>query len=167
LDRQAGDGDFGANMSAALRRFGLPLRGSDTDVLDALSRSYFVRAGGTSGAVFGTLFRELSKSFSAHEQFERAFAQGVRAGLDAVVDLGGAQVGDNTVVDALHPANEALAHGGSAADAARAAAYGAESTRDRVARKGRASYVGDAGRGAVDPGALVVAWLFEAAADAR
>ncbi|WP_422743775.1 dihydroxyacetone kinase family protein [Mycobacterium sp. WMMD1722] len=167
LDRQAGDGDFGVNMSAALGPFALPLRGTDAEVLDALSRSFFVRAGGTSGAVFGTLLRELSKSFSGDEPFDRAFAEGVRAGLGAVVDLGGAQVGDNTVVDALHPANEALQHGGSSAEAARAAADGAESTRDRVARKGRASYVGDAGRGAIDPGALVVSWLFEAAAESR
>jgi dihydroxyacetone kinase len=164
LDRQAGDGDFGSNMSAALSPFDLPLRGSDADVLDALSRSYFVRAGGTSGAVFGTMFRELSKSFAEADEFDRAFAGGVRAALESVVELGGARVGDNTVVDALHPANDALQQGDSLADAAAAAAQGAESTRERVARKGRASYVGDAGRGAVDPGALVVSWLFEAAA---
>ncbi|MBO0679885.1 dihydroxyacetone kinase subunit DhaK [Mycolicibacterium sp. S2-37] len=166
LDRQAGDGDFGTNMSAALSHFDLPLRGSDADVLDAISRSYFVRAGGTSGAVFGTLLRELSKGFSGEARFSRAFAEGVRSGLTSVVELGGAQVGDNTVVDALQPANDVLQQGGSLADAAQAAAAGAESTRDRVARKGRASYVGDAGRGAVDPGALVVSWLFEAAAEA-
>ncbi|BCI55889.1 dihydroxyacetone kinase family protein [Mycolicibacterium litorale] len=166
LDRQVGDGDFGANMAAALGRFDLPLRGSDADVLDAIARSYFVRSGGTSGAVFGTLFRELSKAFAGDDDFPAALAAGTRAGLESVVELGGAQVGDNTVVDALHPANEALQQGDSLADAARAAAEGAESTRDRLARKGRASYVGEAARGAVDPGALVISWLFEAAADA-
>lgn len=165
LDRQVGDGDFGANMAAALGHFELPLRGADTDVLDAISRSYFVRAGGTSGAVFGTLFRELSKSFADGDSFGRALAEGTRSGLESVVELGGAQVGDNTVVDALHPANELLQEGGSLAEAARAAADGAESTRDRLARKGRASYVGEAARGAVDPGALVISWLYEAAAE--
>ncbi|HEX2213498.1 MAG TPA: DAK2 domain-containing protein, partial [Mycobacterium sp.] len=49
---------------------------------------------------------------------------------------------------------------------AEAAAAGAESTKDRVARKGRASYVGEAGKDVIDPGALVVSWLFEAAASA-
>jgi dihydroxyacetone kinase len=164
LDRQAGDGDFGVNMSAALGRFGLPLRGSDADVLDAIARSYFVRSGGTSGAVFGTLFREMGKAFGEAGDFREALAAGTRAGLESVVELGGAEVGDNTVVDALDPANDALQRGDSLSEVARAAAEGAESTRDRVARKGRASYVGEAARGAVDPGALVVSWLFEAAA---
>lgn len=167
LDRQVGDGDFGVNMSAALGGFDLPLRGSDAEVLDAIARSFFVRSGGTSGAVFGTLFRELSKAFSGTDDFREALAAGIRDGLESVVELGGAEVGDHTVVDALHPANEALQQGVSLAEAARAAAEGAESTRDQVARKGRASYVGDAARGAVDPGALVISWLFEAAADGR
>ncbi|KUI25320.1 dihydroxyacetone kinase family protein [Mycobacterium sp. GA-2829] len=164
LDRQVGDGDFGVNMSAALGRFELPLRGSDAEVLDAIARSYFVRSGGTSGAVFGTLFRELSKAFADTDDFRDALASGTKAALESVVDLGGAEVGDNTVVDALHPANEALQQGDPVSAAAQAAADGAESTRDRVARKGRASYVGEAARGAVDPGALVVSWLYEAAA---
>jgi dihydroxyacetone kinase len=114
--------------------------------------------------VFGTLFRELSKAFADTDDFRAALAAGTEAGLSSVVELGGAQVGDNTVVDALHPANEALQQGDSLAEAARAATDGAESTRDRLARKGRASYVGEAARGAIDPGALVISWLFEAAA---
>ncbi len=164
LDRQVGDGDFGLNMSAALGHFDLPLRGSDAEVLDAIARSYFVRSGGTSGAVFGTLFRELSKAFAESDEFRAALAAGTGAGLESVVELGGAQVGDNTVVDALHPANEALQQGASLAEVARASVEGAESTRDRVARMGRASYVGEASRGATDPGALAISWLFEAAA---
>ncbi|BBX17929.1 dihydroxyacetone kinase subunit DhaK [Mycolicibacterium duvalii] len=163
LDRQVGDGDFGVNMSAALQHFSLPLRGSDAEVLDALAQSYFVRAGGTSGAVFGTLFRELSKAFADSDDLTTALAAGTKEALEAIVELGGAQVGDNTVVDALHPANEALQRGDSLRQAAHAATDGAESTKDRVARKGRASYVGEAGKEAIDPGALVVSWLFEAA----
>ncbi|MGE2728520.1 dihydroxyacetone kinase family protein [Mycolicibacterium vaccae] len=166
LDRQAGDGDFGTNMSAALQHFSSPLRGSDADVLDAVSQSFFVRSGGTSGAVFGTLFRELSKAFADEDDFTGALRAGTQAALDAIVELGGAQVGDNTVVDALYPANEALQRGDSLHQVAAAAVEGAESTKDRVARKGRASYVGEAGRDVVDPGALVVSWLFEAAAEA-
>lgn len=166
LDRQAGDGDFGVNMSAALQHFSSPLRGSDADVLDAISQSYLVRAGGTSGAVFGTLFRELSKGFADHDDFTAALTAGTQAALDAIVELGGAEVGDNTVVDALHPANDALQQGHSLQKVAETATEGAESTKDRVARKGRASYVGDAGKDVIDPGALVVSWLFEAAASA-
>jgi len=66
------------------------------------------------------------------------------------------------MVDALSPAVDALDNGASLADVARAAADGAESTRDTTATKGRASYVGENARGVVDPGAVVVSWLYEA-----
>ncbi|CAM3838258.1 dihydroxyacetone kinase family protein [Tsukamurella ocularis] len=162
LDRKAGDGDFGTNMAAALGHFPLPLRGTDGEVLETIATSYLVRAGGTSGAVFGTFFTELGRALQADGA---GFARGVRAGLDAVVDLGGARVGDKTVVDALSPAADALDGGGSRADAAAAAAQGVAATADSAASRGRASYLGDAVRGVPDPGALVMSWLFEAAAN--
>ncbi|KXO89305.1 dihydroxyacetone kinase family protein [Tsukamurella pseudospumae] len=161
LDRKAGDGDFGTNMAAALGHFPLPLRGPDSDVLEAIATSYLVRSGGTSGAVFGTFFTELGRALQPDGA---GFAAGVRAGLDAVVELGGARVGDKTVVDALSPAADALSAGGSMADAAEAAARGVAATADSAASRGRASYLGDAVRGVPDPGALVMSWLFEAAA---
>ncbi len=164
LDRKAGDGDFGTNMAAALGHFPLPLRGTDGEVLDAMSTSYLVRAGGTSGAVFGTFFTELGRVLEADGA---RFARGVRAGLDAVVELGGARVGDKTVVDAISPAADVLDAGGSLADAAAAAAQGVAATADSTASRGRASYLGDAVIGVPDPGALVMSWLFEAAAGGR
>ncbi|WP_336669892.1 dihydroxyacetone kinase family protein [Tsukamurella sp. USMM236] len=164
LDRKAGDGDFGTNMAAALGHFPLPLRGTDGEVLDAMSTSYLVRAGGTSGAVFGTFFTELGRALQADGA---GFARGVRAGLDAVVELGRARVGDKTVVDAISPAADVLDGGGSLADAAAAAAQGVAATADSTASRGRASYLGDAVIGVPDPGALVMSWLFEAAAAGR
>ncbi len=164
LDRRAGDGDFGTNMAAALGHFGLPLRGPDDAVLDAIATAYLVRSGGTSGAVFGTFFTELGRALQPDGA---RFAAGVRAGLDAVVELGGARVGDKTVVDALSPAADVLDGGGSLADAATAAADGVAATADSTASRGRASYLGDAVKGVPDPGALVMSWLFEAAASAR
>ncbi len=161
LDRRAGDGDFGTNMAAALGHFPLPLRGTDSEVLGAIATAYLVRSGGTSGAVFGTFFTELGRALQPDGA---GFAAGVRAGLDAVVQLGGARVGDKTVVDALSPAADALDAGGSPAEAAAAAAAGVEATAGSAASRGRASYVGDAARGVPDPGALVMSWLFEAAA---
>ncbi|MGV7904424.1 DAK2 domain-containing protein, partial [Mycobacterium kansasii] len=82
--------------------------------------------------------------------------RGVRAGLDAVVELGGARVGDKTVVDAISPAADVLDAGGSLADAAAAAAQGVAATADSTASRGRASYLGDAVIGVPDPGALVM-----------
>jgi dihydroxyacetone kinase len=165
LDRQAGDGDFGTNMAAALRHFSLPLRGSDSAVLRAIGTSFLVRAGGTSGALFGVFFDELARAAADSSDRREILEVGVPEALRRIQDLGGARVGDDTLVDALAPAADALADGASLSDAATAAADGAESTRDLVAARGRASYVGDRARGVVDPGALVVAWFFAAAAD--
>ncbi|MGC5247427.1 dihydroxyacetone kinase family protein [Gordonia sp. DT219] len=164
LDRRAGDGDFGVNMDAALGHFAIPLRGSDTEVLDTIATSFLVRAGGTSGALFGVLFRQLATSFADGRGFDESLSAGAQTALAEITDLGGASVGDNTMVDALSPAVDALADGDTGAAAA-AAERGARSTEELTAAKGRASYVGENARGVIDPGALVVSWLFRAAAD--
>lgn len=162
LDRTAGDGDFGVNMRAALAPLASPLRGTAAGVLDAIGQSYLVRAGGTSGAVFGLFFATMARNLEDAGELEaETLAPAVRAGLDAIVDLGGAKVGDCTVVDAIDPAVRALEDGGGLAGAARAAAEGTEATAGTAAGKGRASYVGDAAKGVVDPGALVMSWFFE------
>ncbi|MCG7439492.1 dihydroxyacetone kinase subunit DhaK [Corynebacterium freneyi] len=162
LDRKAGDGDFGVNMREALGAFDLPLRGTVGEVLHAVGESYLVRAGGTSGAVFGLFFGKMGAKAGDAESFADVdVAAVVRAGLDAIVDLGGAKVGDGTVVDAIEPAVLALEGGASAAEAASASVEGAEATADQVAGKGRASYVGEAAKGVVDPGALIMGWFFE------
>ena len=162
LDRKAGDGDFGVNMRAALGPFDLPLRGTVGDVLHSLGESYLVRAGGTSGAVFGLFFATMGAAAGDAKSIPDAdVAAAARAGLDAIVELGGAKVGDGTVVDAIAPAVEALESGADLAGAAEKAVEGADATAARVAGKGRASYVGDAAKGVADPGALVMGWFFE------
>lgn len=162
LDRQAGDGDFGVNMKEALAPLELPLRGSVAEALRAIAESYLVRAGGTSGAVFGLFFSSMGASAGDATSIDDVdIAAASRAGLDAIVGLGGAKVGDNTVVDAIDPATRALEAGDSLAEAAKAADEGAEATAATAASKGRASYVGDAAKGVIDPGALVMAWFYE------
>ncbi|MDH2455409.1 dihydroxyacetone kinase family protein [Corynebacterium bovis] len=174
LDRLAGDGDFGTNMDAAFGEVSVPVKGDDAEVLQALSHRLFIRAGGTSGAVLGTLFRELATAMSgdtadADATPAQRLATGLTRAHEAITELGGAKQGDNTLVDALIPAAEAV--NGAAKNApddmegALAAGYsaaekGALSTREMVAKKGRASYLGDASKGVVDPGAIVVAWIF-------
>lgn len=162
LDRRAGDGDFGDNMAAALGAVPSPLRGDLAGALGALGESYLVHAGGTSGAVFGLFLSTMAaRAGAAAGPAEADLAVLARAGLDAVVDLGGARVGDGTVVDAIEPAVRALEEGAAPAAAAEAARAGAAATADLVAGKGRASYVVEAARGVLDPGALVMAWFFE------
>ena len=87
--------------------------------------------------------------------------------LESVQRVGGAQVGDRTLVDALSPAADAArAAGGSGAAvaAARAAVDGARATASIRARRGRASYVGDRAIGSPDPGAVGIAMLLAAVA---
>ncbi|WP_368497016.1 DAK2 domain-containing protein [Herbiconiux sp. A18JL235] len=177
LDRLAGDGDFGTNIASALRRATdkLPDReiASFATVFGATSRG-FLATGGTSGPLFGMWLRDISRSGSPAGASATELAAGVATGLATIQKLGGAKVGDNTMIDALSPATDALGEtagqGGSLAAALGAAAVaaraGAESTADLVASRGRASYVGELARGVLDPGAVTIALFFESGAAA-
>jgi dihydroxyacetone kinase-like protein len=177
LDRQAGDGDFGANLGSALRRAQGLLDRDDprtfAEVFFAVAKG-FLNTGGTSGPLFGMWFREIAKATGGEPVTAAALAEGVANGLATIQRLAGAQVGDSTMVDAIAPAAAALQASrtdGSAVHealsaAAEAAATGAESTRDLLASRGRASYVGEVARGVLDPGAVAVALFFAAAVTA-
>ncbi|GAA1735159.1 dihydroxyacetone kinase subunit DhaL [Brachybacterium phenoliresistens] len=174
LDRLAGDGDFGTNIASALRRVSeaLPTAEGATfrSVFTAVSRG-FLATGGTSGPLFGMWFRSIGRAADA-EATTLDLADGVHDGLERITALGGAKVGDSTMVDALDPAaaalHDAACSGLSAADAlaaaARAAREGARSTGELIAQRGRASYVGELARGVLDPGAVTIALFFEAGA---
>lgn len=157
-------------MSAALTDIDLPLRGSDAAVLHTLSKRFLVRSGGTSGAILGTLFRELAEAFDGRDRAE-ALPTGLTAALNAVAELGGAKVGDRTLIDALSPAAERAAEVATEnfddllAQCHEAAVEGARSTSELLGKQGRASYIGDAAKGVVDPGAVIVAWLFGGAGE--
>lgn len=174
LDRQAGDGDFGTNLTSALAKAeGFLARlepESFAEVFDAVSKG-FLNTGGTSGPLFGMFFREISKAARRTPQVDvAALAAGVAAGLAVIQRLGHASVGDSTMVDAIAPAANALAAARELGDgmaaaldaAATAARAGADSTRDLLASRGRASYVGEVARGVLDPGAVTVALFFAA-----
>ena len=176
LDREAGDGDFGQNMEAAFGDVDTPLRGSDAEVLEFFAHRMLVRAGGTSGAVLGTFFREMGEAFADGEvdsrdadpgEFAHTLADALQRGITAVTDLGGAKEGDNTLVDALAPAARAAAETDSVGSIAAVleqiagpAEEGAKSTRGMRAKKGRASYLGESAKDVPDPGAIAVTWLF-------
>lgn len=176
LDRRSGDGDFGSNLLPAIEG---ALEGSGAlppgRAFTVLGRACMA-AGGTSGPLFGVWFRELGRAGGDEPALDLgALAAGAAAGLEAVGKLGGARVGDKTMVDAMDPAAAALASAQErgetldaaleqAAGAARAAAQG---TAALLAKRGRASYVGEASRGVEDPGAVAVALFFEAHPRAR
>lgn len=171
LDRQSGDGDFGANLRSALGRARTALKNAETatpgDVLDLVSTA-FLHTGGTSGPLFGMWFRQLAKATRAETIGVAELARGFADGTATVQRLGGAKPGDKTMVDAMVPASEALAVASGSLDdalaaAAAAARSGAEATADLLAKRGRASYVGEVARGVLDPGAVAVALLVESA----
>jgi phosphoenolpyruvate---glycerone phosphotransferase subunit DhaL len=174
LDRQSGDGDFGSNLMSAVQRVEDELAAAadpSADEAFAALSSAFMDAGGTSGPLFGVWFREFARATSAAGLDGEALARASSSGLEAVCRLGHAGVGDKTMVDAMSPAADALADPSGVsrglhadlADAAAAARTGADATAALVARRGRASYVGEVSRGVRDPGAVAVAMFFEAA----
>ncbi len=171
LDREAGDGDFGWNISSALKRGREGLEGIDEahpaqafqTVADA-----FLASGGTSGPLFGLWFGRLGAGPTAPwgvPELGAAFGTAT----EAVRRLGKAEVGHKTMVDAMVPATEVLTDATArtwreaVSEAARAARAGAESTGGMVAHRGRASYLGERAKDVLDPGAVAVAWFFESA----
>ena len=172
LDRRVGDGDFGDNLLGGVRR-AATLSETGIDGMAALATAFLNDVGGTSGPLFGLLFQHLATVPWTDERAPDPLsaADAARSGLTAIHDVGGAEVGDCTLVDALAPAIDALAAAASrgAADpftiAAEAAVQGALGTASLTARRGRASYVGERARGVPDPGAVGVALLFTAIAE--
>jgi len=175
LDRQSGDGDFGTNLTSAFTRVPGEIESTSPTTyaqwLTAVSRG-FPGTGGTSGPLFGMFFRDLARCTTASTPALTELAQGLQNGLATVQRYGKAEVGHKTMVDAIAPAAETLAAQADAGadavtalQAATAAAMdGARSTRDIIARRGRASYVGEVSRGVLDPGAAAVAIMVACAA---
>ncbi|MFF1547954.1 dihydroxyacetone kinase subunit DhaL [Streptomyces sp. NPDC058291] len=168
LDSPIGDADHGSNLrrgftavAAALEKESPTTPGA---VLTLAGRQLISTVGGASGPLYGTLLRRTGKALGDAEQVdEQRLAEALRAGVDAVMQLGGAAPGDKTMIDALVPAVDALPGGFGAARSA--AEQGAEATTPLQARKGRASYLGERSIGHQDPGATSAALLVAALAE--
>ncbi|MEV5725849.1 dihydroxyacetone kinase subunit DhaL [Streptomyces pharetrae] len=172
LDSPIGDADHGSNLqrgfAAVTEVLDKEAPGTPGAVLTLAGRQLISTVGGASGPLYGTLLRRTGKALGdVAEVTEEDLAGALRAGVDAVMALGGAAPGDKTMVDALVPAVDALGAGFGAARAA--AEQGAVATTPLQARKGRASYLGERSIGHQDPGAtsaaLLVAGLAEAAGE--
>jgi dihydroxyacetone kinase-like protein len=172
LDSAIGDADHGINMDRGMTavRQALPeLRdGSAGDLFKQAGRKLISTVGGASGPLYGTFFLRVGTALGdAAEVSPADLARALRAGVDGVLTLGKANIDDKTMVDVLIPAVEAIENGADTnLDAAlRAAAEAAAAGRDRitplVARKGRASYLGDRSAGHQDPGATSATILIE------
>ncbi|MEU0882168.1 dihydroxyacetone kinase subunit DhaL [Lentzea sp. NPDC005914] len=176
LDQAIGDADHGENMrrgfTAVLSRLDSEEPTSPGKALKLVATTLISTVGGAAGPLYGTAFLRASAAVGDAAELDcEAVAKALQAALAGVVARGKAVVGDKTMVDALTPAVAAAESvDGSVAAvlsaAADAAAEGAESTVPMVARKGRASYLGERSAGHLDPGARSTALLLRAFADA-
>lgn len=180
LDRDIGDGDHGENMDrgfqAMLQKLDdVQADASPGDVLKLLATTLISTVGGASGPLYGTAYLKASGAVAGQSELDgEALIALLGAARDGIVMRGKAAPGDKTMVDAWTPAvDAAVGAGKSGADeatllaaAADAAEAGAKATEPLVARKGRASYLGERAIGHRDPGAQSTALLLRAAAEA-
>jgi dihydroxyacetone kinase-like protein len=176
LDQAIGDADHGENMkrgfTAVLSRLDTEPPDTPGKVLKLVATTLISTVGGAAGPLYGTAFLRASAAVGDAAELDRdTVARALQAALEGVFARGKAVVGDKTMVDALTPAVSAAAsaEGTVAATlsaAADAAEEGASSTVPMVARKGRASYLGERSAGHMDPGARSTALLLRAFADA-
>lgn len=179
LDAAVGDGDHGINMdrgmSAVLAKLDAATEEQDIGaLLKTVGMTLVSTVGGAGGPLYGTLFLQMGTAVSGKDELgPDDWAAALEAGIAGVQARGKAEPGDKTMIDALIPGRDALksalAEGASFEDALRqsadAAGQGMRDTVPLVARKGRASYLGERSAGHQDPGATSSHLLLEAAAE--
>lgn len=175
LDTAIGDADHGNNMHRGFRKVGEQLDGwSKNDIgviMKSVAMTLISTVGGASGPLYGTFFLQASGKVQGKEALSPDdFEAFLTAGIDGVKMRGKAQAGDKTMVDALEPALIAYSRHKpditKALDAATdAAEKGAEATIPLIAKKGRASYLGERSKDHMDPGAASVALMLRALSD--
>jgi len=176
IDGAIGDGDHGINMAKGFTAAGARLAGAKQSLsssLNVLGETLLEGVGGSMGPLYGSFFAAMGEALGTREYLDaEGFAAMLEAGLKAIQDLGNAKVGDKTLLDALAPARDAFA---SALMAGRpfaeclvamasAAEKGRDSTRELVAKVGRASRLGERSRGVLDAGATSCAIILSTAA---
>lgn len=178
LDSDIGDGDHGANMNRGMQAALTALPGvADKDIgsiFKTVGMKLVSTVGGASGPLYGTMFMQMGNATAGKMELTLDdWVAALQAGYDGVVMRGKAQPGDKTMADALLPGLEALkaarANGAAIGDALNAAAQatqrGMTETIPLVARKGRASYLGERSANHQDPGATSSYYLMQTAAE--
>lgn len=179
LDSAIGDADHGANMARGMDAVVAKLDAGAPETVDELLKSVGMTlvssVGGASGPLYGTFFLRMGMAAGAVAELDGpGLGAALRAGLDGIVARGKAEAGDKTMFDAMAPAVDAFdaavaedaGLAAAAMAAAEAAAAGRDATEALVARKGRASYLGERSAGHLDPGAASTTLLFDALAAA-
>ncbi len=175
LDRAIGDGDHGTNMARGMAKVAALADAEQFPSIDTylkkVGMTLVSTVGGASGPLYGTFFLRMAGPLAGIENADASeVGEALRAGVEGVVARGKAELQDKTMYDAWSPALAAFDStssdglGAALAAAAQAAAAGRDSTKDLIARKGRASYLGERSQGHIDPGATSTTMLVEAAA---
>jgi phosphoenolpyruvate---glycerone phosphotransferase subunit DhaL len=178
LDAAIGDADHGANMHRGLKAVlakKADLQNNDIGaLLKGVAMTLISTVGGASGALYGTFFLQASVSAGSKTELSPSeFGSLLEKGLAGIVLRGKAAIGDKTMIDGLQPAIKAYKSSVESGEsleqafskAISAAEAGLKSTVPLVARKGRASYLGERSAGHPDPGAASTLLLFRSAAE--
>lgn len=177
IDGLIGDGDHGMNMNKGFVTYGERLGDAETSFTDGLIDLGSVlvnEIGGSMGPIYGTILMEMAeKADDAEDITPEVFVEMLEAGLEGLYGIVDARPGDKTLVDTLNSAIEglkkALAEGKPFAEALdvmkECAEAGKESTKDMVAKYGRASRLGERSRGVLDAGATSCCIILKAMAD--
>jgi phosphoenolpyruvate---glycerone phosphotransferase subunit DhaL len=175
LDTAIGDGDHGTNMDRGMRKALERLDSADEAdagaVLKTVAMALVSTVGGAAGPLYGTLFLQMGGALAGRDEVDLPrYVEAWRKALQGVQTRGKAEPGDKTMVDALVPAVEAMERAPDLDTALReavdAAERGMRATVPLVARKGRASYLGERSKGHQDPGATSTYYLYRSAAEA-
>ncbi|NQN86498.1 dihydroxyacetone kinase subunit L [Streptococcus suis] len=159
LDSPIGDGDHGGNMARGMAAVMQELTEKDYESADqvfkVVAMQLLSKVGGASGPLYGSAFMGITKASQAGADL----ADTLQAGLDMIQKRGKAELGEKTMVDVWIPVIAALRENQLTVEVIRDAV---QATKDIVATKGRASYVGERSIGHIDPGSFSSGLLFEA-----
>lgn len=179
IDGQIGDGDHGINMNKGFTMAGerISTDQSFAMAMKTLGDTLLLEVGGSMGPIYGTFFRKCAFAVKDEPEINAIFfSRMLESALEGVKDIGGAKVGDKTLIDTLEPATIAFrkeweskkAFREALDTAAKAAEAGKESTREMMARIGRAARLGERSVGVLDAGAtscyIILNTMFESVA---
>jgi len=171
VDGAIGDGDHGVNMTKGFQLIKTRLGDDEVSMSQGLAligKTLLTDIGGSMGPLYGTFFIQMSLASRDKDPADpQTFAAMIQGAIEGIADIGEAKVGDKTLMDVLVPAQEAyltaLAGGGNLGAALQEMAAGADrgrdSTKDLVAKLGRAARLGERSRGVLDAGACSCALI--------
>jgi len=177
IDGLIGDGDHGINMNKGFTMCREELDKNPGDLahgLKTLSKILMMKIGGSMGPLYGKFFKAIALSLEGKDEIGiNEMGEALKAAVDAIASISPAKVGDKTLIDTLVPAlasyQKAQAEGKSFTEALEAmktaAIEGRDSTKDMVAKLGRASRLGERSRGVLDAGATSCCLILETIAD--